>query len=298
MAIQSVKATINGQQYTLTYDGVSGTYKATISAPSTSSWNNNEGHYYPVTVVAADDAGNEKTVNDTDPSLGESCKLKVKEKVAPVIVVTYPTTSSVVGTNSPVIKWKVTDNDSGVNPDTISIKIDTGSVITEGITKSPISNGYECSYTPASIADGRHTLYFNAKDFDENAATQLSIPFTVDTAPPALSVTSPIDGTKTNQATIMVVGTTTDPTSGAVSLTVNDVPVSIGPDGAFSYEFTLQNGENVITIVSTDAAGKFSTITRHVTLDTVAPVISAITITPNPVDAGETYIISVTVTDE
>lgn len=297
MAVQSVKVTINNQEYTLTYDGSSQTYKATISAPPTSSYNNNEGHYYPVSVVATDEAGNQKTVNDTDPTLGESCKLRVKETVAPVIVITYPTTSSVVGTNAPVVKWKVTDNDSGVNPDTISIKLDNGAVITEGITKSPISGGYECSYTPTSITDGEHTFHFNASDFDENAATQLSIPFIVDTAPPALSVTSPIDGLKTNKSTVMIEGTTTDPTSGAVSLTVNDVPVDIGPDGAFSYEYTLSNGENTITIVSTDAAGKKSTVVRHVTLDTVAPVISAITITPNPVDAGETYIISVTVTD-
>ena len=297
MAVASVKATINGQEYTLTYDSVSQTYKATISAPSKSSYTNNDGHYYPVSIKATDEAGNVKTVDDTDPTLGESCKLKVKETVAPVINVTNPTTGSVIGTNAPTVKWKVTDNDSGVNPDTISIKLDTGETITEGITKSPIAGGYECTYTPTSIADGAHTFYFNASDFDGNAATQLSISFTVDTAPPALSVTSPIDGTKTNQSTIMVTGTTTDPTSGAVSLTVNGTPVDIGPDGEFSYEFTLQDGENTITIVSTDAAGKVSTVVRHVTLDTVAPTISAITITPNPVDAGDTYVISVTVTD-
>ena len=297
MAVKTVKATINGQDYTLTYESSSGTYKATISAPPTSSYNHNDGHYYPVTVVATDEAGNTKSVNDQDPTLGASCKLRVKEKVAPIITVTYPTTSSVVGTNAPVVKWKVTDNDSGVNPDTISIKLDTGEVITEGITKSPVSGGYECSYTPTAISDGPHTFYFDASDFDENAATQIAIPFVVDTAPPVLSVTSPIDGTKTNQPTIMVEGTTTDPTSGAVSLTINDVPVDIGPDGEFTYEFTLQDGENTITIVSTDSAGKASTVVRHVTLDTVPPVISAIAITPNPVDAGDTYVISVTVTD-
>ena len=43
--------------------------------------------------------------------------------------------------------------------------------------------------------------------------------------------------------------------------------------------------------------GITATITRNLYLDTVAPAISAVTITPNPVDAGKTYIISVSVTD-
>lgn len=298
MAVQSVKVTINSQEYTLNYDSTSGTYKATISAPSTSSYNINDGHYYPVSVTATDDANNRVTVDDTHQTLGESCKLRVKEKVAPVIVVTYPTASSTIINASPVIEWTVTDNDSGVNPDTISIKLDDGSVITEGIEKNPISNGYECSYNTSNLSDGDHTFYLNASDFDGNAATQISTEFTVDTTPPALTVTSPTEGLVTNRSTVTVVGTTNDVTSTPVTLTINSEVVAVEDDGSFSKVVTLTEGENTITIVATDAAGKSSTITRHVTLDTGSPVITAISITPNPVDAGQTYIISVTVTDD
>ena len=42
-----------------------------------------------------------------------------------------------------------------------------------------------------------------------------------------------------------------------------------------------------------DAAGKVSTVTRNVTLDTSVPVIKSATITPNPVDAGATMVIAV-----
>ena len=48
---------------------------------------------------------------------------------------------------------------------------------------------------------------------------------------------------------------------------------------------------------ATDSAGKQTTVVRHVKLDTGAPVFQEITITPNPVDAGKTYIISVKVVD-
>ena len=298
MSVQSVKVTINSHEYTLNYDSTSGTYKATISAPSTSSYNINDGHYYPVSVTATDDANNSVTVDDTHQTLGESCKLLVKEKVAPVIVATYPTASSTIINASPVIEWTVTDNDSGVNPDTISIKLDDDSVITEGIEKNPISNGYECSYNTSNLSDGDHTFYLNASDFDGNNAIQISTEFTIDTTPPALTVTSPTEGFITNLSTVTVVGITNDVTSTPITLTINSEVVAVEEDGSFSKVVTLIEGENTITIVATDAAGKSSTITRHVTLDTGAPVITAISIVPNPVDAGQTYIISVTVTDD
>lgn len=52
-----------------------------------------------------------------------------------------------------------------------------------------------------------------------------------------------------------------------------------------------------VTVKATDGAGKTTTITRTVTLDKTAPVIKSVTLTPNPVDAGKTFIISVEVTD-
>lgn len=298
MAVQTVKALINGQEYILTYDSASGTYKSTITAPSVSSYNNNSEHYYPVKVTATDNAGNSVSVDDTHATLGASCKLRVKEKVAPVITVLYPTAGSTLTNSQPVIKWKVTDNDSGVDTSTISIKIDDGSAITSGITKSTISGGYECSYTPSALSDGSHTFYLNASDNDGNAATQVSSAFVVDTTPPALTVNTPADNSITNNASCVVSGSTNDALSTPVTLTINDTEVTVNADGSFTHTITLSEGLNTITVVATDAVGKSSTVVRRVTLDTGAPVISKIVLTPNPVDCGATYIISVTVTDE
>ncbi len=50
-------------------------------------------------------------------------------------------------------------------------------------------------------------------------------------------------------------------------------------------------------MTATDAAGKSTTVTRNVTVDTVPPAITAVTLAPNPVDAGQTYVITVTVSD-
>lgn len=304
MAVKTVQAIINGVATTLTYNSSTGKYEATITAPSTSSYNNNDGHYYPVTVKATDEAGNLTTKNDTDATLGNSLKLKVKEKVAPLITITYPTASALIINNKPVITWKVTDDDSGVNPDTIGITIDSGSKVTgNSIAKTAITNGYECSYTPGTaLADGSHTIKIDASDNDGNAATQKSVTFKIDTVPPTLSVTAPANGLITNKSACTVTGTTNDVTSSPVSVTVKlnsgaAEPVTVAANGSFSKALTLAAGTNTITVVATDSAGKSTTVTRTVTLDTVAPMIKSVTITPNPVDAGKTYVISVEVTD-
>lgn len=304
MAVKTVQVIINGAVTTLSYNGQTGKYEATITAPSKSSYNVNAGHYYPVTVKATDEAGNVTTKTDTDTTLGASLKLKVKEKVAPTITISSPTAGSYLTTNKPTIKWKVTDADSGVNPSTIGITIDNGSKVTgDSITKTTVSGGYECTYTPGSaLADGSHTVKIDASDFDGNAAAQKSVSFKIDTVPPTLSISSPSDKLITNKTAITVTGKTNDATSSPVTVTIklnsgNAEAVEVGADGAFSKALTLVAGSNTITVVAKDAAGKSTTVTRTIIVDQTAPVIKSITINPNPVDAGKTYVICVEVTD-
>lgn len=218
--------------------------------------------------------------------------MQVKEKVAPVIAITAPTAGSYIINNKPAITFKVTDDDSGVNPATIGVTIDSGSKVTgDAITKRAVTGGYECTYTPTSaLADGSHTVRVDASDYDGNAAAQKSVTFKIDTVPPTLSITSPANGLVTNQAACTVAGKTNDATSSPVTVTV-------GSDGSFSKAITLAAGSNTITIVATDYAGKTTTVTRTVKLDTTPPTIKSVTLTPNPVDAGKTFIISVDVTD-
>lgn len=303
MSVKTVQAIINGQTHTLTLNTSTGKYEATVTAPSTSSYNQS-GHFYGVIIKATDNAGNAAQKDSTDATLGASLKLVVKEKTAPVITITSPTSGATIINNKQAIIWTVTDNDSGVDPNTIKLTIDSGTAITgSSIAKEAITNGYKCTYTPTTaLADGSHTIKVDASDFDGNAATQKTSTFKVDTVPPTLSVTAPVNGLETNNAKVTVSGTTNDATSSPVTLTIKlnsgaAEAVTVAADGKFSKELTLANGSNTITIVATDGAGKSSTVTRTVVLDTKAPVISAVTLTPNPVDTGKTYVISVTVTD-
>lgn len=255
-------------------------------------------------VKATDDAGNVTNVDQSDSKLGESLKIRVTEKVAPVITITYPTASGVIVNNKPTITWKVTDNDSGVNPNTIGITIDSGTKITgESITKSEIQGGYQCSYTPTqALTDGQHIIKADAADYDGNAAVQKSVSFKVDTVPPTLNVTSPQENLVSNKTSIVLSGTTNDVTSSPVTLSYKlndgeDTPVQVQANGQFSVNITGVVGQNTIVVTARDSAGKETSITRHFKIDTGAPVIHSIRITPNPVDAGKTFVISVEVTD-
>lgn len=301
MAVKAVQVVINGQTHTLTYNAKTKKYEATITAPSTSSYNQN-GHYYNVKVKATDEAGNSVTKDATDATLGSSLQLKVKEKVAPVISITAPSSSAKLTNNKPVINWTVTDADSGVNPSTIKLIIDS-QTITTGITKTQSGKNYTCSYTPTTaLSDGTHTIKVSASDYDGNVATQKSVTFTVDTVPPELSVSAPVDNLVTNQSSLVVKGTTNDVTSSPVTLTIKlnggtEQTVEVGSDGSFTKTLTLVTGENTIVITAKDGAGKTSTVTKKVVLDQTAPVIQSVTISPNPVNAGAIYTISVEVTD-
>lgn len=303
MAVKTVQYIFNGQTYNLSLNQGNGRYEATITAPSKSSFGQ-PGNKYGGTIKATDNAGNSVTVNESDSKIGESLKIRVIEKTAPIITITYPMASGVLSNNKPTITWKVTDNDSGVNPSTIGITIDSGNKITgDSIKKTQISGGYECSYTPATaLLDGQHTVRVDATDNDGNKATQKSVTFKVDTVPPTLNVTSPQNDIVTNNQNITLSGTTNDVTSSPVTLAYklnggSEIPVTVQANGAFSTTIKANVGNNSLAVIARDSAGKVTTITRTFQVDVSAPVVQSIKVTPNPVDSGATFVISVEVTD-
>lgn len=52
-----------------------------------------------------------------------------------------------------------------------------------------------------------------------------------------------------------------------------------------------------IVVTATDKAGKTTTITRTIILDTSAPVIASVVISPNPVNVGANYTVTISVTE-
>lgn len=300
MAISQVRANVNSTWYTLTLNSGTGKYEASITAPGATSYNQSGG-YYNVTVEATNTAGTKGTA---DGSTMNGLRLVVKERVSPVITILSPTSGAYVTNSKQPVVFNIVDeaSGSGIDLNTLVVKQDGTAVASGTLTTTPITNGYSVTYTPASaLSDGSHTVTVNVSDHDGNSSTQKSTTYTVDTVPPTLNVTSPTDGFITATASLNIVGKTNDETSSPVTVTINlngtdQGSVTVGSDGTFSKSVTLTEGSNTILVTATDAAGKTSSVTRTVTLDTSVPKVVSSSITPNPVDAGTTMIISVEVT--
>lgn len=303
MAISTVRVQINGTWTNLTYNSATGAYEATITAPSTTSYGRTGG-YYPVTVEATNTVGTKTTITDSHSALGASCKLYVREKVAPIVTIKSPTSGARVTSNKQPVVFTVTDESGGSGVDIQSLRVELDDREQNELTleRTTITNGYQYSFIPGTaLSDGDHRFSAQISDNDGNTSSLASIVFTVDTVAPTLNITSPAEGLLTASTSIVVAGTTNDATSSPVTLTMAldsgaAQSVTVASNGAFTKTFTgLAHGVHKVVVVAKDAAGKTTTITRNFTVDTSAPVISKITITPNPADAGSTMKISVVV---
>lgn len=304
MAVSSVRVQINGTWTTLTYNSASGAYEATITAPSTTSFNQTGG-YYPVTVEATNTVGTKTTVNHQHSTLGTSCRLRVRETTKPVITIVSPTSGARVTSNKQPVVFNVVDesNGSGIDIQSLVVQLDDREQNELTLEKTAITNGYRYTFIPGTaLADGDHRFSAQVSDNDGNLSNLVDIVFTVDTVAPTLNITSPAEGMSTASTSVVVAGTTNDATSSPVTLTQaldggTAQAVTVGSNGAFTKTWIgLTHGAHKVVIVAKDAAGKTTTITRNFTVDTSTPVISSVTISPNPVDAGKTMIIKVVVT--
>lgn len=297
MAISTVKATINGTTYNLTLNEETGAYEAVMTAPDSSSYNQ-PNHYYPIEVIVTDSHGNNTIINQADTEFGDQLKLYVMEEVKPTISVIFPTDGSFITSNMPTISWSCTDDDSGVDQDSISLKIDDEVISTDNITIVESNGVYNCTYIPQeAFGEGEHEISFSCADNDGNIQEK-TISINIDTIPPSLTVSSPAENLYTNVSPYTVSGYTNDSGASPVTLTVNGQNVDVGTDGFFTTQIELSLGDNTIFITATDGAGLSTTVQRTLNYNNIPPELSNVLITPNPALVASQVTISVTVTDE
>jgi parallel beta-helix repeat protein len=100
----------------------------------------------------------------------------------------------------------------------------------------------------------------------------------LDTMPPPLTVTAPIDGLRTVNDSVDLLGATEQ----GAKVLVNGEEVQVGPDGNFSKGgMTLVLGTNNITVSARDQAGNIQNISLKVTRDE-PPIIPPVNVTPGP----------------
>jgi hypothetical protein len=128
------------------------------------------------------------------------------------------------------------------------------------------------------LNEGSNVLEIRAADPAGNS-TVLRRDIALVVTPPEVVVAAPVDGAFLNQSLITVSGQA----SPDVTLTVNDLPVSIGEDGAFNHQLTLEEGDNLIRVVATDDVGNVTLEEMVVHLKTGAPTLIL------NVEDGETF---------
>lgn len=308
MSIATIKAVIDGQTYSLTLSD-DGYYVLAGTAPAESSANELEGKY-GVQIIATDKAGNDTTINRDDSTWGSELKLEAYESVKPTATITYPSADSRINTATPTITAQLRDNDSGVNPVTLDLRINGGAKITQGapgLTLTPAEGGYDLSYAVQSpLPEGQTTISIGVSDKDGNAADPASITCTIAVTAPTISLSAPAEGLVTNQAAVQITGITSDDQLTSVTLTVtvnghDQGPVAVdGQTGAFAVTANpdhMQEGANVITVKAVDATGLEVEITRNVTLDTIPPRIVEVIGVTDRVHVGAPFTIKVKVED-
>ncbi len=121
-----------------------------------------------------------------------------------------------------------------------------------------------------TLAEGSNPLILHAEDGAGRTTDQNHL-LLVDTLPPVLAVTSPVDGLVTATQQLSVSGTVVDPH--LVSVTVNGIAATVG-GGSFNAVIDLAQGTNAIVVIAADSLGHTSQTALTVTLDTVAPVLT------------------------
>lgn len=119
--------------------------------------------------------------------------------------------------------------------------------------------------------DGSKKVYAQVRDQAGNISIVVQDSIVLDTTPPILTVTEPIDGQIFTAPEINVVGVT-EP---GVTVAVKQVSTRADEDGNFTIPITLNEGDNIIKVTATDAAGNKATVSRTVNLNTKAPTVRA-----------------------
>ncbi|MFH1905213.1 MAG: HEAT repeat domain-containing protein [bacterium] len=127
----------------------------------------------------------------------------------PVISDISPVDNALINNNQPEISTVLSDATSGIDKDTIILKVDDAEV----------TAGYDevtgkVSYTPeTALADGTHTILIEVKDRARNEASVTST-FTIDATSPVISNILPEDGSETTETRPLISANYSDSGSG------------------------------------------------------------------------------------
>ena len=117
------------------------------------------------------------------------------------------------------------------------------------------------STTLTSLTEGQHTFHVKAYDGTLEDATPACWPFSVDSQPPSVVITTNNGDDFTTASQVTLQGTASDavPGSGLMEVVIEGGWDNGGTVSNWSFEVNLQPGENILTIIGMDGAGNIAT---------------------------------------
>lgn len=276
MAVSQVRAQINGTWYTLTYNSATGEYEADLNFATPSI--GQTGGYFNATVEATSPTAATATASGANmPGL----RLVVQDTTAPTLTITSPADGLITAAASVTVSGTAFDS-SGLSSVTVN--------------GAPVTIGADNSWsTTVNLSGGANTITVKATDTAGNVSTE-TLAVTRATSGPELEITSPAAGALVSTESVTVSGTVSDSVSPVASVKVNGVAAAI-TGTTWTATIPLSEGANTLTAVAENQVGLSTTVTRAVTRDSTAPVLTVTAPENNLVTAADTVIVSGTVTD-
>jgi len=197
-----------------------------------------EGAYQVVQGVASDNADNSATA---------SIAVNI-EKTGPIIQAVVSPSANAQGWNNSdvVVKFQCT---------------------------SGIAGGVHCPSSRVLTAEAaQQNVVGTISDVADNASTA-SVSINIDKTPPAVSISSPVNGAIVSTSSLSVTGSVGDALSGVAAVTCNGSPATI-TNASFACTLTLSPGTNTIAVLATDVAGNSSPATLSVDYVIPGPKVS------------------------
>jgi len=209
------------------------------------------------------------------------------DTIAPAApVITSPATGLTVRENNPSVQGTA----------------ETGSTVelfdSDGTTLgTAVSSGSSWTITSSTLADGAHSLTAKATDAAGNTGVaSTAVTLTVDTiAPAAPTISSPADGTATNDTTPLASGTAEDGSTVELLNGTTSLGTAVASGGTWEITSSaLTDGTYNLTARATDAVGNTGVASTIVvlTVDTVVPDLD----TESPLDTTTDVLTNTTVT--
>ena len=202
-------------------------------------------------LTATDAAGNIATENVT----------VIRDTAKPALEVVSPTEALVIA-NLPVVV-------RGTASDATALEITV-----DGAEATITGEAWEASFE--ELTEGTHAFTVVATDAAGNTTT-VTRNVTLDLAAPAVTIIAPVAGTFTNQASVTITGTVTDLTLRSISAGGVAGTFTSGTGGVYDYRIEnvpLEEGDNSIIVLATDAGGRTGQAELTITRDATPPVVT------------------------